>query len=277
MRSRLERVAWVAALAAVQAAGVGVRADEAASAPADAPAATAAASGADAAGVSAQAVAASAPAGALSRTAVDEAVRTLRQHPDLAGEELTHHLQFKHRDEPKPEQPDLSFLRWIGRFFEWLSEAGRWVVWGVGALAVAWLLVRLRVWWRERGETVDEALPPAPTHVRELDIRPESLPADVGRAALALWQAGRAREALSLLYRGALSRLVHRHGVAVRASSTEGDCLRLATAALDTRASAYFGALVGAWQLAVYGGRLPADAQVQTLCAAFDQRLGAAA
>ena len=57
--------------------------------------------------------------------------------------------------------------------------------------------------------------------------RRKTLPPDVGAAAAALARAGRLREALSLLYRGALSELVHRRGVRLLASHTEGDVLRL--------------------------------------------------
>ena len=75
----------------------------------------------------------------------------------------------------------------------------------------------------------------APTHVRDLDIRPESLPADIGAAARALWDRGEHRAALALLYRGMLSRLAHVHRVPIRDSSTEGDCLALAASHLTQR------------------------------------------
>ena len=82
------------------------------------------------------------------------------------------------------------------------------------------------------------------------------------------------RAALSLLYRGALSRLVHLHVVPIRSASTEGDCLALARSRLDADAAAYFARLVGAWQLAVYGARQPEQDEVLALCADFDRSLG---
>ena len=88
-----------------------------------------------------------------------------------------------------------------------------------------------------------------------------------------LWQRGQARAALSLLYRGALSRLVHGHGVPVRAASTEGECVQLAARHLAAPGSAFFARLVGLWQAAVYGARLPDEASVLALCAEFDARL----
>jgi len=113
--------------------------------------------------------------------------------------------------------------------------------------------------------------------VGSLDIRPESLPDDVGNAAAALWQRGQHRPALSLLYRGALSRLVHAHGVPVRAASTEGECVALAAGRLQPQAQAFFVRLVDAWQLAAYGGRLPSTAQVLAICGEFDLHLPAVA
>ena len=97
----------------------------------------------------------------------------------------------------------------------------------------------------------------------------------VGADALALWQQGRLQEAMSLLYRGALSRLVHGHGVPIRASSTEGDCLRLARPHLAEGPARYFALLVDAWRATVYAARPPADGTMQLLCAEFDRRLPA--
>ena len=111
--------------------------------------------------------------------------------------------------------------------------------------------------------------------MRELDIRPESLPADVGAAVRAMWLAGERRAALSLLYRGALSRLVHSYAVPIGDASTEGDCVQLARAALPAPRSDFVGALVHAWQLFVYGGRPLATEQVLRLCADFDRLLPA--
>ena len=109
-----------------------------------------------------------------------------------------------------------------------------------------------------------------PSFVNELDIRPESLPRDIAAAARALARRGDVRAALSLLYRGALSRLVHEHTVPIRAASTEGECLRLAARVLPDAGSAYFARLVAAWQTEVYAGRSAEATTVDTLCDEFD-------
>src|SRR5690606_9992514 len=117
----------------------------------------------------------------------------------------------------------------------------------------------------------------APTHVRDLDIRPESLPDDIGAAAWSLWEHGEHRSALSLLYRGLLSRLVHAHALPIRDSSTEGDCLALAERYLASDRHDYVSQLIRTWQRAVYGGENPQAPDIRRLCDDFAQALRASA
>jgi hypothetical protein len=113
----------------------------------------------------------------------------------------------------------------------------------------------------------------APTHVQDLDIRPESLPDDIGAAARALWDRGEQRAALALLYRGLLSRLAHVYEVPIRDSSTEGDCLQIAARTLEAPRLEFATRLVRTWQRAIYGG-LSVDTEVaHELCANFDTYL----
>lgn len=209
---------------------------------------------------------------------VESAMRQLREDPDLRMTRVQKTLRFKPDEAKKPKQPKRdptpSWQRWLRDFSRWLTEVGRVFVWILAAIGVALVLVSVRYWLRVRAEAAVPRGGALPSHVRDLDIRPESLPDDVGAAARRLWQDGQGRAALSLLYRGALSRLVHLHAVPIRSASTEGDCLALARSRLDADAAAYFARLVGAWQLAVYGARQPEQDEVLALCADFDRSLG---
>ncbi|MBL0729330.1 DUF4129 domain-containing protein [Piscinibacter sp. HJYY11] len=216
-------------------------------------------------------------ASAPTREQVRREVAELQQDPSLSGKRLQKTLRFKDRntaDKKKETPKDDSAWAWLRNFSRWLTEAGRVAVWVVGLVMVALLLVGLRHWIRVRaGAVKGTAAGALPSHVRDLDIRPESLPDRIGEAAAALWQKGEHRAALSLLYRGALSRLVHQHQVPIRAASTEGECLALAARRLAPERSAYFGRLVQAWQVAVYGARLPENDTVVSLCRDFDLHL----
>lgn len=219
------------------------------------------------------------PAGAQppSRQEVEQAVATVKRNPDLGGVKKEKTLRFKKKDEAEREAPDASSLKWLVNLLRWLSESGRVLMWLLGALLVALVVVGLRRWILVRGGWRPAQRPHLPSHVQSLDIRPETLPDAIGAAALALWQQGQHRAALSLLYRGALSRLVHTYAVPIRAASTEGECVALAGTRLDAPRSAFFARLVRAWQLAVYGGRLPDTEQARALCHEFDVHLAAQA
>lgn len=211
-----------------------------------------------------------------SRQDVQAAHDQVRQDPNLGGTKKEQKLRFKDfkpwESKPSKSAPPPSWLVGLAR---WLAEAGRLVIWALGATAVALFLVGLRHWIRVRADAdAAQAIRHLPSHVRELDIRPESLPDQIGATAKALWQSGEHHAALSLLYRGALSRLVHDHAVPIRAASTEGECVQLATRRLARGPGDFFARLVSAWQLAVYGARLPDASSVLALCDDFDNHLG---
>ena len=204
---------------------------------------------------------------------IEAAASAVRADPDLGTTAKERIWRFKPTDDKRdPPAPAWAGLATMAR---WLAESGRVIVWLLGAAALAAVVAAARRWFAVRGDPLRGAGARLPSHVRELDIRPESLPADIGAAVRELWLADERRAALSLLYRGALSRLVHEHAVAIGSASTEGDCLRLARATLAPPNGDYVAALVHAWQLAVYGGRALATPQVLALCSDFDRMLPA--
>ena len=95
---------------------------------------------------------------------------------------------------------------------------------------------------------------------QRLDIRPESLPDDVGDAAARAVAARRAaRRACRCCTAARCRAWCTCIAVPIRAASTEGECVALAAPRLDAPVQRFFARLVDAWQLAVYGARLPSD------------------
>jgi hypothetical protein len=208
--------------------------------------------------------------------AVEQAVEQVRADPNLFPTRKTRVLKLKGDDEEEePEQP-AAWVEWLGDLFSWIANTSRALLWMIIATLVAILTLFIVRSIRKIERSKEVAAAPAPTHVRDLDIRPESLPDDIGAAALKLWEAQQHRAALALLYRGLLSRLVHAHAVPIRDSSTEADCVRLAAPRLPQDAAQYVARLVGVWQQAVYGGREPELDDVRALCLRFDASLLAA-
>ena len=208
---------------------------------------------------------------------VEAAVDQLRADPLLSGKHMEHRLRWKDDDAPKkPDKPkpDLSIFKWLASLASFINDTSRFLLWGLLAVLVALALVSVRHVVQLRAFRRAKAAS-AVSHVRDLDVRPESLPDDVGAAAWALWQSGQVPAALSLLYRGALSRLIHRFEVPISAASTEGECLDLARGRLAPEALRYVTQLVRAWQASTYGGRTLSAAMGEALCTGFGARLDA--
>ena len=204
--------------------------------------------------------------------AIEAAIDKVKADPNLSQERKTRTLRWVNENDPKPRERS-SFGKWITNFFVWLGQLSRALVWVVGgllAIGLAWFVFRMV---REVGPIGANKKLVAPTHVRDLDIRPESLPDDIGAAALDLWNRGEHRAALALLYRGLLSRLAHVYEVPIRDSSTEGDCLALASKHLPADRREYVARLIGIWQRATYGAHNPDTSDVQALCSGFDAAL----
>jgi len=207
---------------------------------------------------------------------IETAVDKLRHDPLLSGKHKTHTLRWKDREpDKKPDPADASLLAWLAALARFVNDTSRFLLWGVVAVLVALLLVSARHLIQLRGFRRRAKAASAVSHVRDLDVRPESLPDDVGAAAWALWQAGQVPAALSLLYRGALSRLIHKFLVPITSSATEGECLDLARGRLEPGALRYVTQVVRAWEASIYGGRTLSTAMGETLCSGFAQRLDA--
>ncbi|HTL99170.1 MAG TPA: DUF4129 domain-containing protein, partial [Holophagaceae bacterium] len=156
-------------------------------------------------------------------------------------------------------------------FFKAVGLVLKWSIIVAAAGGVLWFLWRFLLVPRSGWSRDEDRLAP-PEDLFGLDIRPGSLPKDVAGAALALWKAGERRASLSLLYRGALARLVHERGLEVSMGATEGDCLRAAAPVLGEDAGGYFRALTSAWQALAYAHQEPGDGE--GLCVEWRRHFG---
>jgi Domain of unknown function (DUF4129) len=208
---------------------------------------------------------------------VARALERVKKDPNLATDRTIRMLHWKRSQETTQKSRLPEWVLWLGELVRWVEQSARVLVWIVviglgGVLGV--FLVRM-VMARGAAGAFERFVPP--THVRDLDIRPESLPAEIGAAARALWDRGEHRAALALLYRGMLSRLAHVHRVPIRDSSTEGDCLSMVASHLAPRKREYTVLLVRVWQRFVYGGEDVEPSTVYALCHDFAPALDRAA
>ena len=189
-------------------------------------------------------------------------VKKILADPEFGHQESRRHLVFvgpswESNDEAKPM--DLSWLEEIGKF---LASAARASAWVVGAAAIAFALYHLARYLRLRG--LGRTRQARPDFLFGLDVRPQSLPDDIPGAARMLAREGRLREALSLLYRGALVRFMD-EGIEFLAGDTEGDCMHRVEASASVPRRSYFRRVVASWQALAYGHFAVDAAEVESL------------
>lgn len=176
---------------------------------------------------------------------------------------------------PKPWKWD-----WLERLFRGLhfsgSFSGGQFLGNVFMISAIGILVGLIIWlvWVNRhafrfsGGTVGgTALETQSARVvMGMEVAPETLPDDVPAAVWNLWRQGKRQEALGLLYRGAISRVIEIGRVEIQESDTEGDCVRRVEQKGPEAHPDYFRGLTGAWTRMAYAGRSPEDAEIESLC-----------
>ena len=186
--------------------------------------------------------------------------------PDFGSEREVKRWRYTGKLDPSENKPQTFSESWLN-LIRFISDISQGLIWVLAIVAILLILYALRRFLPEP-RLLKRAYRP-PDTLFGLDVAPESLPDDVAAAATAAARAGRPREALSLLYRGALSALVHRYEVALLAGYTEGDCVRAAGRSLPDAGVVYFRQLVGAWQAVAYAAQTPSTVGVEQLCSSW--------
>jgi len=158
---------------------------------------------------------------------------------------------------------DLDVLAYVLQFLGWALLVALLVGVVVMILRMAGLIE-----WRVASRP---KLAPPRTHVFGLDVRPESLPEDIGARARELWLAGDAAGAMGLLYRGALSRLIATGALAPDPGDTERDCVEHVRRLDSVERFGFFASVTSAWLVCAYSRRRPDDATALALCDAWGQ------
>ncbi|MEG0184369.1 MAG: DUF4129 domain-containing protein, partial [Stenotrophomonas sp.] len=156
----------------------------------------------------------------------------------------------------------------------WLARVAEWGLWGLLGVLLLVLLLTARLWlpWLRGSGRRRQARAPEITEERvEL---PVVLPPDVATQAGLLWDQGRPRQALALLYRASVRTLVERTGIALPPGATEAQCLRAARRLPDAADRELFARTVRMWQYAAYGGRLPTRSDFDALSGTLREQYG---
>ena len=188
-----------------------------------------------------------------------EIIREVKTHPDFKVHTVTEKVS-----KDKPAKPSSGLLSGLGEMLSLLFLVCA-VVLLVGF--IGWIIWKNRHVFRMRGVLEKgSGAKPAARVVMGLEVSGTTLPTDVPTAAWALWQQGRHQEALALLYRGSISRVIELGRVDIHESDTEGDCMRRVETAGHAAHPDYFRGITSVWIRLAYAGVSPGDAEVHRLC-----------
>ncbi|WP_268797731.1 DUF4129 domain-containing protein [Pseudomonas huanghezhanensis] len=149
-----------------------------------------------------------------------------------------------------------------------LANAVEVLLWTAIAVSVGWCAWRYRSWigtFVSGSERKTAPRPTTPQQLFGLQVNTQSLPGDVATSVEALWTQ-QPREALSLLYRALLNRLLTDYQLPLKNADTEGQVLQRIATLNQPSLQDFSRILTSHWQNLAYGHSLPPlDAQ-QALC-----------
>ncbi|MFW0757392.1 DUF4129 domain-containing protein [Pseudomonas sp. H11T01] len=220
----------------------------------------------------------------LTSQAAKDSIKTILDKPPFTNPQTVTRYRLG-EDAPSPADNTESpawlktlFGMFDSRSFGTLAEVIEVLLWASVIGAVALLLWRYREWLRAfvslRPVLRSQIPRSAPAQLFGLDVSLQTLPADVAASAESLWQT-QPREALGLLYRALLSRLLHDFHVPLKAADTEGQVLERIQSLQQPDLQAFSTRLTLHWQNLAYGHQLPPAHLQQELCDGWRELFGA--
>jgi hypothetical protein len=198
--------------------------------------------------------------------APEASIERVLSHPDFATKRtVTHWVPKNRKDQKAPDDDFVGAVEGVSALWSVLRPVFAFVVL-VFLAVLLWRFARRA--WEERSPQDVRLGEKRQTLKRGELARTEELPADIPAASLSAWQAGRHEEALSLLYRAVLARLVA-EGLPLSAASTEADCLAASRRSGPAHREDYVRRLVRAWQGLAYAHVDLPEAEGQGLCVEF--------
>ncbi|NBF02893.1 DUF4129 domain-containing protein [Pseudomonas sp. Fl5BN2] len=212
----------------------------------------------------------------LTSKASKDSIQGILEKPPFKNQESVTRYRFGDEQTQKKDSNSTppgwlkSLLESLGKdSFGSLAKSLEILLWGLLLGGLGWLIWRYRDWLRafvSRRPLPRKKRPAAtPQQLFGLEVSSETLPADVAARAEELWSS-QPREALGLLYRALLSRLLEDFHLPLGVADTEGQVLERIKDLQQPQLEAFSISLTRHWQNMAYGHQIPgADLQPQ-LC-----------
>lgn len=215
----------------------------------------------------------------LSHESASQSIKSLLDQPPFKNPETVTRYRFgeekpvvknqTHSDGKLPAWLQALLDNFNGNTFKHVAQGLEVLLWSVLIGGLVLLIWRYREWLRtfvsRRGPGKPKAAKAVPAQLFGLELGTESLPRDIASTAEQLWSS-QPREALGLLYRGLLSRLLHDFNLPLKSADTEGQVLERVHLLQQPQLMAFSDELTRHWQNLAYGHQLPPASAQQKLC-----------
>lgn len=196
-----------------------------------------------------------------------QVIERVLQHEDFGKTEKKEQWQLKDfkLKETELEQPK-DFFRFLESIARFVASLVKPLIWLAAGILAAFILYYILAKTDFLGGILKERkiyIPPE--ELFGLKMTKASLPENIPGEAARLLDAGDFRGALSVLYRGALYRLVYRYSLEIPASATEGECVTMVSLNRTQDEIGYFRELTRVWLEMAYGHIRPDPVIMESL------------
>ena len=211
---------------------------------------------------------------ALTSEAAQQEIKNLLQQPPfknpktVSGWRLAEHQQTNAAKGPETTGTLFKWLNWLLQLGSFFAQALKVLLWAIVITLVAVVIWRYRVWLGTFVSRRTNDKPPMhapPEQLFGLHVTAQSLPSDIPGSAERLWPE-QPREALALLYRALLSRLLDDYQIPLKSADTEGQVLERVARLDQPQLQAFSHSLTTHWQNLAYGHQLPPAHALRELC-----------
>jgi hypothetical protein len=202
-------------------------------------------------------------------------IENLLQHPPFKNPKTVSGWRLPEDQKASPSEKNtdkrnnvrdwLNSLLQLGSF---LAQAFKVLLWGIVSALTGVIIWRYRKWlvaFVDRRAPHHKPQQRQPEQLSGLQVSAESLPDDIAGSAEQLWS-DNPREALGLLYRGLLNRLLSDYQLPLKSADTEGQILQRVATLDQPDLDDFSRDVTRHWQNLAYGHQLPAPQVQQKLC-----------
>jgi hypothetical protein len=168
-----------------------------------------------------------------------------------------------------------NFLESFGKNFEWMQNVPKiagiilevlaWVLGGIIVVFIFYKIKQNKQWFQYYREAPQKNFN-APSKFFGLDISEKSLPDNIIHNVRNLLKNNEIRNALSLLYRGTLVKLINDFNIQIPSSATENECISLVKLKSGKRERIFFQTLTQMWLAMAYGHITPKRQTIEEVC-----------